>query len=86
MIDLLLIDHSLPVRESQGQSYIGMYGFVTMDLSITVLCTENIEGHDFTECVPGFAGTDCQTNIEDYEGVNCSGNGQCLDGVNSFLM
>ena len=86
MIDLLLINHSLPVGESQGQSDIGMYGFVTMDLSITVLCTENFEGHDFTECVPDFAGTDCQTNIEDYEGVNCSGSGQCLDGVNSFLM
>ena len=56
-----------------------------MNLNITVLCAENFEGPDCTECVPGFTGTDCQTqDIDDCEGVDCSGSGQCLDGVNSF--
>ena len=55
----------------------GMFGFVTiMDLSITVLCAENFEGPDCTECVPGFIGTDCQ--VDDCIGVNCSGNGVCV--------
>ena len=40
----------------------GMYEFITMDLNITVLCAENFEGPDCTECVPGFTGTDCQVD------------------------
>ena len=84
MIDILLIDHSLPVGESLRETYMGMFGFVTiMDLSITVLCAENFEGLDCTECVPGFTGTDCQ--VDDCVEVNCSGNDVCVDGINSFI-
>ena len=71
-MDILLIDHSLPVGEStQRQTYDGMFGFVTMDLNITVFC------------VTGFTGADC-LEVDDCVGVNCSGNGRCVDGVNSF--
>ena len=69
LIDILLIDHSLPVGESFRETYMGMYGFITMDLSITVLCTENFKGPDCTECVPCLIGTDCQ--VDDCVGVNC---------------
>ena len=71
-MDILLIDHSLPVGEStQRQTYDGMFGFVTMDLNITVFC------------VTGFTGADC-LEVDDCVGVSCSGNGRCVDGVNSF--
>ena len=83
LIDILLIDHSLTVGESLRETYMGMYEFITMDLNITVLCAENFEGADCTECVPGFTGTDCQ--VDDCVGVNCSGNGVCMDGINSFF-
>ena len=72
LVDILLIDHSLPVGEStQRQTYDGTFGFVTMDLNITVFC------------VTGFTGADC-LEVDDCVGVNCSGNGRCVDGVNSF--
>ena len=87
LIDLLLIDHSLPIGQSSPrQSYTGVYDFdyVTMDLSITARCVGNFEGSDCTLCLPGFAGVECEVNIDECTGVNCSGNGQCVDGINSF--
>ena len=109
-MDILLIDHSLPVGEStQRQTYNGTFGFVTMDLSITVFCATGFTGADCVEvancvgvncsgngqcvdgadtftcnCVPGFTGELCQTNIDDCVGVSCSGNGRCVDGADSF--
>ena len=85
LVDTIMIAQSVMVGESQRENHRSSYGFVTMDLNITVLCAaEHFEGPDCTECVPGFTGTDCQTNIDDCEDVDCSRNGQCLDGVNSF--
>ena len=84
LVDILLIDHDLPVGEStQRQTYDGMPGFVTMDLNITVFCTENFQVPDCTQCVTGFTGADC-LEVDDCVGVNCSGNGRCVDGVDSF--
>ena len=86
LIDILLrIDHTLPVGECLRETYIGMFGFVTMDLSITVLCVESFKGPDCTVCVPGFTGTDCQTNIDECIGVNCSRSNVCVDCINSFI-
>ena len=79
-----MVDYDLAIGESHKKKYTGKYGYITIDLILTVLCVENFEGSECTECIPGFTGTDCQTNIDDCEDVDCSGNGQCLDGVNSF--
>ena len=57
-----------------------------MDLTITVLCDQNFQGQDCTQCVPGFPGPDC-ANIDDCEEINCSGNGQlvqCVEEMDSF--
>ena len=59
LVDLLLINHSLPVAESIRQNHTGIYNFVTMDLTLTVFCEENFGGSDCTQCVPGFTGSNC---------------------------
>ena len=66
------------------RSYTGEYGFITMELSISVLCVQNFEGSDCSQCVTGLTGTNCDTEIDNCVGVTCSGNGQCVDGINSF--
>ena len=82
-VDLLLVDHNLSVAESLQQNHIGIYNFVIMNLTISVLCEGNFGGTDCTVCVPGFTGSNC--DMTDYcFGVNCSGNGKCIDKSNSF--
>ena len=84
LVDILLINHSLPVGEStQRQTYDGMFGFVTMDLNITVFCAGNFQVPDCTQCVTGFTGADC-LEVDDCVGVSCSGNGRCVDGEDNF--
>ena len=85
LVDLLLIDHSLPVAESIRQNRTGIYNFVTMDLTLTVFCEEKFGGSDCTQCVPGFTGPNCDM-IDHCFGVNCSGNGEfkCDAVKNSF--
>ena len=84
-MDILLIDHNLTVAESRQQYYTGMYGYVTMNLTITVFCEGNFSGSDCTQCVPGFIGTDCNRR-DRCLGVNCSGNGGCIsmDSMGTF--
>ena len=83
-MDILLINHTLAVEEpTQRQTFNGRFGFVTMDLNITVFCVENFQEPDCTQCVTGFTGHDC-LEVDDCVGVNCSGRGQCVDGVGSF--
>ena len=53
-IDTIKIDHNRAVGIPQGQAYEGIYGFVTMDLNITVFCVENFAEPDCSQCVPGF--------------------------------
>ena len=83
-MDAVAIDHSLAVGQAtQRQNHTGVFGFVTIDLSITVLCAQNFQGADCTQCTPpGFTGPDCN-EIDDCVGVSC-GNGECVDGINSF--
>ena len=84
LVDILLIDHNLTVAESRQQNYTGIYGFVTMNLTITVFCEGNFGGSDCTQCVPGFTGPDCNETDHCF-GVDCSGNGECrMDVVDSF--
>ena len=86
-MDILLIDHNLTVAESRQQNYTGMYGYVTMNLTITVFCEGNFSGSDCTQCVPGFTGPDCICNETDHcFGVNCSGNRVyfSVDGMGTF--
>ena len=84
-IDTIMIDHNravgIPQRLDQG----GTYGFVTMDLNITVFCVENFAEPDCSQCVPGFIGPDCKTNINDCLSNPCAPHGKCLDGIASFM-
>ena len=84
-MDFVLVNHNLLVGEiSERHNYTGIFGFVTMDLSITVLCALNFQGTDCTQCIrDGFSGPNCTEQINDCVGVDC-GNGVCVDGVNSF--
>ena len=84
LVDILLIDHNESVgEESATQVYSGMYEFVSMELMIAVICIENFQGSDCSQCVPGFSSPDCLP-VDDCIEVNCSENGQCVDGVNNF--
>ena len=70
-VDFFLINHTLAsCRRVHTET------FVTMDLNITVLCVENFQEPDCTQCVTGF------TEVDDCVGV--SGRGQCVDGVDSL--
>ena len=82
LVDTVVINHNEPVRQSQRLSITET--FVSINVNINVLCAENFEGSDCTQCVPGFTGPNCDVNIDDCVGVNCSGNGQCVDEVNDF--
>lgn len=85
LVDILQISHSLPIgRTSPRQNYTGMYGFVTMDLSITAVCVQNFQGANCTQCVSGFTGTLCDMDIDECIQVNCSGNGQCINQIGGF--
>ena len=55
-----------------------------INMNIRVLCAQNFQGSDCTQCVSGFTGAMCDVNTDDCTRVNCSGNGQCADGINSF--
>ena len=82
LVDQLLIDHDQTVARPLRQNYTGMYNFVTMDLTITVLCAENFGGSDCTQCIPGFTGPDCN-ETDHCSGVSCGDNGVCRNVVNS---
>ena len=86
-IDAILIDHNLAVGETaQSRNYTGIFRFSTMVLGITVLCAQNFQGADCTQCTQdGFIGPNCDqiNTIDDCVGVDC-GNGQCVDGINYF--
>ena len=56
---------------------------MSINVNITVLCAQNSQGADCTECVPGFTGPNCD-EVDDCVGVTCSGNGLCVDGVGTF--
>ena len=80
LVDIVVINHNEPVRlQSQRLSTTGT--FVSINVNITVLCAQNFEGSDCTQCVPGFTGPNCD-EVDDCVGVSC-GNGQCVDGINS---
>ena len=81
LVDVVVIDHNKSV-ELQSQREL-TDTFVSIDVSITVLCAENFQGADCTQCVPGFTGSNCD-EIDDCVVVNCNENGQCVDGNNSF--
>jgi hypothetical protein len=35
-------------------------------------------------CLPGFSGTDCESNVDDCAGVTCPEHHVCVDGVNKY--
>ena len=83
-MDFVLVDHNSAVGEiSQRHNYTGMFEFVTMDLSVTVLCAPNFQGADCTQCIQAeFTGPNCD-GMDDCVGVDCV-NGVCVDGLNSY--
>ena len=84
-VDQLLINHAETVGDpSQRRNYTERSNYVTMDLTVTVLCEQNFQGQHCTECTPGFTGTYCDTNIDDCIGVTCSGHGACIDGIAGY--
>ena len=84
LVDILLIDHGLEVGEElPRQNHTGQYQYVTMDLTITVLCAQNFQGSDCTQCVSGFTGPNC-ADVDNCVEINCSEHGQCVDEVDSF--
>ena len=85
-MDFVTVDHNLAVNQtSVRRNHPGFYRFVTMDLTITVLCAQNFRGADCTECSrPGFTGPNCDEVDNCYQ-VTCSGNGQCMNGVDTFI-
>ena len=69
LVDTLLVNHNLPVgKESVRMNYTGIYGFLTMDLTLRAVCAENFTDRDCSQCVPGFTGAQCdvQTDSEDF--------------------
>ena len=77
-----MINHNESVSvQFQQESTTG--SFVSINVSITVLCAQNFGGLDCTQCVPGFTGPNCD-EVDDCVGVTCNKNGRCVDGNNSF--
>ena len=51
LIDIMLIDHNLPTGvRSTTQTYTGVLGYLTMNLTIKEMCTEGFIGSDCTQC------------------------------------
>ena len=75
-----MVNHNQPVSLQSQRESLGTY--VSINVSITVLCAQKFGGSDCTQCVPGFTGPNCD-EVDDCIGVNC-GNGQCVDGMDSF--
>ncbi|XP_052239934.1 sushi, von Willebrand factor type A, EGF and pentraxin domain-containing protein 1-like [Dreissena polymorpha] len=46
-------------------------------------CVDQVAAH-VCNCVSGFTGTACETNIDNCEGITCNNTGVCLDGINTF--
>ena len=64
LVDILLINHNLSIGvERQRQNYSGVFGLVTMDLSITALCAQNFRGSACNDCVLGFTGPHCSEGM-----------------------
>ena len=83
-IDVILINHTSSVGiKSERRNHSGLFDFVTVDLSITVLCAENFQGPSCTECTqPDFTGANCD-EIDNCAGMDC-GNGECVNDIDSF--
>ena len=56
----------------------------TIDVSIRVLCAQNFQGSDCTQCMPGFTGTLCDSDIDECLSNPCGMNGQCENQEGSF--
>ncbi|KAK2163793.1 hypothetical protein LSH36_74g10031 [Paralvinella palmiformis] len=47
-------------------------------------CTDNINGHT-CQCVEGFTGKNCQTDIDDCGSDPCQNRGTCVDQINEYV-
>ena len=63
LIDILLIDHDLPAGvRSTTQTYNGVLGYLTMNLTIKAMCAEGFIGSDCTQCVHAGSGVTCDSS------------------------
>jgi Notch-like protein len=74
---------SLPLNVPSGNKMFSR-AVATITVNVTVLCAQNFQGSNCTQCIPGFTGAMCDENIDDCLGEMCSGNGQCVDEVGSY--
>ena len=76
---------STPVGSTtERTTYPGIFGFATIDMNFTIVCTENFYGPNCNTCEPGYTGSNCTTDIDDCTNVECN-NGQCVNETASFL-
>ena len=76
---------SIPVGSTtERTTYPGIFGFATIDMNFTLVCTENFYGPNCNTCEPGFTGEFCATSIDDCVGVECGLNQRCVDGHLNF--
>ena len=75
LVDTLFVNHNLPVgKESVRMNYTGIYGFLSMDLTLRAVCAENFTGTDCSQCVPGFTGARCDIQIDSEDFISYSSN------------
>ena len=85
LVDRLFINHTLGVGiTSRRKNHTSRNSYVTMDLTVTVLCAQYFEGPHCTACVSGFTGPHCDVDIDDCIGITCSGHGECIDGMDTY--
>ena len=63
LIDVIQVDHNLSIGESSTNHHLGIYGYVTMELTVRALCVDGFAGPNCSQCVTGYTGTLCDVKL-----------------------